>query len=418
MKKYDAVPPLPQRLDRTPLFADLLLPVFGLLFGVTVSALIWATGLTGLPRMPAFFGGCFFGLLAPRMYSHRYRVLGFAPWLGIPATALAWWYTTADVWPVWAVAAFAFLEAFAVGAIFRYREPSRGDRVRHYGLGFLSMIVGVGTVVLFHSHFEHTDEARIQFTIAIPILTMTLMLLGLMVFARPAVELFVEPWMRCMYQVEFVGPGLKNFPKEGPVLVMANHAAWFDPLFIAEAVPRVTTPMMTAGFYDLPVLRFLMRRVFRVIRVAEKGARREAPEVQEAISAIDCGRVVVIFPEGYLRRDEAKELRRFGRGVHQILLARPETPVVACWIEGSWGCYFSHFNGPPTKNKPRDVRRAIRVSVMEPITIPPGMLRDHLDTRMHMMNLVAAARKPLGLPDLPPATRPTSDTEDDLTAIS
>ena len=54
----------------------------------------------------------------------------------------------------------------------------------------------------------------------------------------------------------------------------------------------------------------------------------------------------------------------------EILRARPDTPVVACWIEGGWGSYFSFKGGPPTRNKRRDFRRPIDIGVSAPEVVP------------------------------------------------
>ena len=136
--------------------------------------------------------------------------------------------------------------------------------------------------------------------------------------------------------------------------------------------------MMTGRIYDVRAIRPLMIR-FGVIRVPEKSFKKDAPEIREAIAALDRGECVVIFPEGYLRRTEERLLRRFGQGIWQILQARPETPVFACWIEGGWGSYTSYFNGPPTKNKSKkDVRRPIVVGVSESATVPADVLAEHL----------------------------------------
>ena len=44
----------------------------------------------------------------------------------------------------------------------------------------------------------------------------------------------------------------------------------------------------------------------------------------------------------------------------------------------------------------------IRIGVSDAATVPPAVLADHMPTRIHLMNLVAAARGHLGLPPLPP----------------
>src|SRR5262249_30186000 len=98
------------------------------------------------------------------------------------------------------------------------------------------------------------------------------------------------------------GPGVTKVPLRGPLLIVANHTAWFDPLWIAKVVPRRIIPMMGSDFYDLPVMSWVMRRIVGAIRVQTATFRREAPELQEAIAELDRGGCVVLFPEGRLRR--------------------------------------------------------------------------------------------------------------------
>ena len=145
------------------------------------------------------------------------------------------------------------------------------------------------------------------------------------------------------------------------------------------------------------------------IRVEEAKARREAPELQQAIAALDAGKCVLIFPEAYLRRKEEIPLRRFGRGIWEILKRRPNTPIVACWIEGAWGCHSSYFNGPPAKNKKLDFLRPIQVALSEPFQLEPDVLEHHLRTRITLMNHVGQVRTKLGLEPLPPFELPKAD---------
>ena len=223
---------------------------------------------------------------------------------------------------------------------------------------------------------------------------------GIGCFFRPAMELTLEVLQSPLYRIRAIGPGAGQMPMRGPYLVIGNHSAWMDPLFVATIVPAPIVPMMSSTFYDLPVISWLMRHVFGTIRVPDKTVRHEAPELKEAVAALDRGDCVVIFPEGFLRRKEEVPLRRFGRGVWQILKDRPTTPVFACWIEGAWGSYFSHRGGPPVKGKRPDFWRSIRIGVVGPITVDAAMLADHMATRTFLMGQVSEARRPLGLDPL------------------
>lgn len=223
---------------------------------------------------------------------------------------------------------------------------------------------------------------------------------------RPFFELCCEPFFRPLYRIRAKGPGVKRVPPLGPVLVIANHAAWFDPVFVGEFIPRPITPLMTESFYNIWFIRPILKYVFRVIVVRETAARREAPELQQAIAALARGECVVLFPEGFLRRKEEMVLRRFAQGIWHILTARPDTPVVACWIEGGWESTFSWRGGPPWKGKRLDFRRPIGVGVNAPEVVPADVLADPMRTRLYLMNRVSAARAHIGLEPLPTFTLP------------
>lgn len=217
---------------------------------------------------------------------------------------------------------------------------------------------------------------------------------------RPLLELVLEVLVSPVYRITTAGPGVEHLPARGPCLVIANHAAWFDPLFLAKALQAPTVPMMTSKFYDLPVIAWLMRNVIGTIRVPDSAYRREAPELKEAVAALNRGANVILFPEGFLRRKAEVPLRRFGRGVWQILHDRPDTPVFACWIEGSWESYTSFKGGPPTKNKRWDFWRPIRIGIRGPFRLDAETLADHMTTRRALMQEVNRAREPLGLDPL------------------
>jgi 1-acyl-sn-glycerol-3-phosphate acyltransferase len=228
-----------------------------------------------------------------------------------------------------------------------------------------------------------------------------LFILCWLAFHRQVIELLLEPIVWILYAIRGKGPCAYQLPPAGPLLIVANHASWLDPVFLAKVLPRPITPMMTSKFYDIWFLRPLLKYVFNVIVVPDVKMRREAPELQLAIAALDRGEVVVIFPEGALRRKEEIPLKRFGQGVWMILRERPDTPVIPCWIEGAWGSYCSYLNGPPTKNKKIDVRRKIEVAVGEPQPVPEDVLLEGMPTRIFLMNRVLASRELLGLPPLP-----------------
>lgn len=217
---------------------------------------------------------------------------------------------------------------------------------------------------------------------------------------RELFELTLDMTMGLNYPIRAYGPGVLTLPARGPALIVANHHAMFDPLWLSKIVPMKVTALMTSKVFDLPIISFIVKKVVCAIRVPDIAFRREAPEIHDAVAALRRGQTVMIFPEGWLRRKENMPMRRFGQGAFQILKMEPATPVIACWIEGGWGSYTSYRNGPPGKGKPFDIRPLIRIGVCVPEELPADILQDQRSVRGYLMNKVVEARNYLDLPPI------------------
>lgn len=365
---------------------------------------------------PVFVGVAIVLALVVGFFSTRFRALGLAPvaatvvCLGILSMTLTqevqWWGTS------------AFFAGFVLGtaAVLRpqFSPPvtkpwpewvERAHRFQKWYIGVFAALALFPNLV-----FVVISFARAKGFVLSPELSAMARWYALVIsavlcvwcwlrFFRPFVELCLEPFFRVLYRVK--ATGATQLPAFGPCLVVANHACWFDPCFLGMILPRPITPVMTQRFYNVWFIKPLLKYVFRVIVVPETLMKRETPELEQAVAALDRGEVVVIFPEGYLRRKEEVPLRRFGQGVWRVLSARPDTPVVVCWIEGGWGSKFSFKDGPPTQNKRMDFRRKIDVGVSAAEAVPADVLADQMATRLHLMNRVSAARAVLGLEPLP-----------------
>jgi 1-acyl-sn-glycerol-3-phosphate acyltransferase len=215
---------------------------------------------------------------------------------------------------------------------------------------------------------------------------------------RPFVELVNEVIFRVFWYPVAYGPGKYGLPTRGPALIVGNHAAMFDPVWLSAVIPLRNRAMMISTVLDKPFLKWLCGRIYRAIRVPAEGFRRVAPEIDEAVAALKRGEAVMIFPESFLRRKEEQPLRRFANGVHRILSQCPDTPVITCWIEDGWGSLTSWKNGPPFTNKPKDIVKKIRIGINDLEVLPPDLLKDGIATRRHLMERVLHARTYIGLP--------------------
>jgi 1-acyl-sn-glycerol-3-phosphate acyltransferase len=346
-------------------------------------------------------GGAAAGSLLAGVQGHPRRALGLVP-LGLTGLLIALGWAAALEVPgrILCVVVGVLGGLVNVPLFSTYQEAVPAD-ARGNGMAVLNTAGNVAMTVMGLLMYGLAHEAILDATGQLWFvegLTTLGVLIAWRVLFRDTMEQIMEIILWPIYRIKARGPGQELCPRRGPLLLVANHSSWFDPLWLAKVIPRRITPMMTSVFYDIRVLRFLMIYVIHAIRVESSTYRREAPELKEAIAALDRGECVIIFPEGMLRRREDLLLRRFGQGVWHILRERPGTPVVVCWIEGGWGSYMSYWNGPPLVNKRPDWWRRITVGINEPQVLDAATLADDHQTRSHLMQACVNARRFLGLP--------------------
>ena len=361
-------------------------------------------------RLRAFGWAFVGGVLLTAPSRHPFRHGGFALIGATAGVGCALWLASSDDWhgPVVGLGlSFGMSLPALLGLVFTGARPAHhGIAAALIALGWCASGLGLAAILAAQNPTAAASRT--------PLITILIVVMGSatvgawLTLFRPALELTAEIVLWPVYRIAGRGPGVAAMPARGPYLVIANHAAWLDPLFLAKVVQAPIIPMMTSKFYDLPVIAFLMR-VIGTIRVPDSAYRREAPELKDAVRALDHGEALIVFPEGFLRRKEEVPLRRFGRGVWQILHDRPDTPIYACWIDGNWGSYTSFKGGPPTKNKRLDFWRHIHIGVRGPFRLDAATLADHMATRTALMQEVAKAREPLGLEPLTLAAVPEGD---------
>jgi hypothetical protein len=168
--------------------------------------------------------------------------------------------------------------------------------------------------------------------------------------------------------------GRENVPAGG-ALVIANHSAFHDWLFVGVAMPRRVRFVMHQHHFRYPLLRafFTASRVIPIAPSKEDGAA-----LARAMDAIDAalgnGELVMIFPEGTMTSNG--ELSPFRPGLERIVAKRP-VPIVPVGVTGLWGSWFSRAAGAPMHGAPHWTRRQVRIRIGAPLTpaIEPGSRR-------------------------------------------
>ncbi|AYC29376.1 lysophospholipid acyltransferase family protein [Paenisporosarcina cavernae] len=89
--------------------------------------------------------------------------------------------------------------------------------------------------------------------------------------------------------------GLEHFPKEGGVLICANHISALDPPVVGITSPRPVHFMAKEELFHMPVLKWAIPKL-NAFPVKRGMSDRDA--LRKAISLLKSGEVMGLFPEG------------------------------------------------------------------------------------------------------------------------
>jgi 1-acyl-sn-glycerol-3-phosphate acyltransferase/MFS family permease len=371
---------------------------------------------SGAGSVPAVNLGLVVGCLLASVQGHPRRMLGLVPpaALGLVA-ALVWAAAGSNL--LWAYLLLGLMAGLIIVPLRTLVQLATPADMRGNAMALMNAANSFSTLapalLLSEMTWLGIESPAVHFWMPV-VAAAAGTLVAWRVLLRETVEQVGEILLGLMYRIRVRGPGCFQIPLRGSLLVIANHTAWFDPLWLAKVLPRRLTPMMTSKFFDLPILHWLMSSVAGAIRVPVAPFRREAPELQDAVAVLDGGGCVLIFPEGSMKRRPEQSLRHFGQGVWRILRQRPQTPVVVCWIEGGWGSYTSYCGGPPAVNKQLDFRRLIQIALETPQPLDPALLANQQATRSYLMRACLNARRHLGLQPLPLQPGTTEAAENDI----
>ena len=168
--------------------------------------------------------------------------------------------------------------------------------------------------------------------------------------------------------VNVVAEGVQLIPRNGPVILAANHRSYLDPIVLTAVGMRRGRKLRYLGkkeMFDTPVIGQGMKLLGQI--EVDRGTGDTAP-LQQAVDALHRGEAIGIFPQGTIPRGEAfyEPKLEAKTGVARLAVEAdvPVIPVALWGTETIW---------PRNHRVPRVgellARRPVYAKVGEPITL-------------------------------------------------
>jgi 1-acyl-sn-glycerol-3-phosphate acyltransferase len=130
-----------------------------------------------------------------------------------------------------------------------------------------------------------------------------------------------------------VGPrviGLEHVPREGPLLVVANHLSFLEPPLIGTIIPRRITFLARHELFEIRWLAVVLRAMSAL--AVKRGGARDLDAIKAALELLKHGEAVAILPEG--TRSVTPGLLRATPGI-SLLAYRSGAPILPVGITGT-----------------------------------------------------------------------------------
>ncbi len=175
----------------------------------------------------------------------------------------------------------------------------------------------------------------------------------------------------CWVILTLCGPfrirGRYRIPKDGPVLVLANHISDLDPVVTQIACPRPIYFMAKSELFEMRLLGKVIRW-FQAFPVKRGEPDRQA--IKKAVGYLAEGGMVAVYPEGQL--SETGELQELKPGI-ALIVRMAQCPVICLGLKRtnkvmpfgkviprpSWGWVTAEWGEPRTFSKSDDVEEIL-----------------------------------------------------------
>jgi 1-acyl-sn-glycerol-3-phosphate acyltransferase len=178
--------------------------------------------------------------------------------------------------------------------------------------------------------------------------------------------------MKLCYRLHYEGQ--HNVPSTGPIIYVSNHQSHFDPILVG--IPVGDRPFSGIARHTLFKSKIFAWVMHGIGAIELKRGESDTAAIKLAITELEAGRCVMLFPEGTRTRDGG--LGEFKRGVMLLIKRAPESArIIPVAMEGAYDVW------PTGSSRPRFTGR-IAIEVGRPWT-RDELLRDGPDAAMQRL---------------------------------
>lgn len=132
--------------------------------------------------------------------------------------------------------------------------------------------------------------------------------------------LWVFTRLTCRYRVS----GREHVPLQGPLLIVANHLSWYDPVLLEVVLPRRAWFFAKAEIFRWPLLGLSVRLTGQIpVRRGES----DRVALEKGLTYLREGKALVVFPEGSVARQEQLIAAHMGAAMLAIRSGVPVLPI-------------------------------------------------------------------------------------------
>lgn len=140
-----------------------------------------------------------------------------------------------------------------------------------------------------------------------------------------ALHVLIRVYCRLMFRLR---SQTTTVPENGPAILVANHNAGPDPLFLIATNRRLISFLIAMEYYRIPTLTWVLERA-GCVPVDRR--RVTASSVRGVRQRLEAGRLVGIFPEGGIHPPEQRPRPRPGVA---LLALETGAPVIPARVSG------------------------------------------------------------------------------------